>query len=376
MKKLIQQYPIVALLTALSFVVALLLAASHNNLFPFSLWNEHRVPREPINLTAVPLGTINKPVQIIRTGSVEHATSTPITADFSGLLSELYVAEGQVVKTGQPLLKIQASSTPVVEQTTEGSSQQTQSNYDNALKEFNRLQKLFELGAIPRRQVDTAAARLQEAKENLSSTQNAMQPSSAIINGSATINAPIDGIVTGLSSSSGKTVQAGQQMFSLGSGQEVEVVIPLNQNDLYLVHLGTPAAIEVSEQRVGGQISSIYPRIEAEEVSAYLAHMKLAANPNGLLTFGMSVTIHIDTGKTAPVPAVPKVSIFQDDQGRNLIYLAVSEKAFLQEISIGETIGDFTEITSDLPQQSMIITSNIGDIKNGDAIAVTQDQTN
>ncbi|EIW15556.1 MULTISPECIES: efflux RND transporter periplasmic adaptor subunit [Pelosinus] len=376
MKKLIQQYPLAVLLTALSFAVALLLAASHNNLFPFSLWNEHRVPQEPIHLTAVPLGSINKPVQIIRTGSVEHATSTPITADFSGLLSELYVAEGQAVKAGQPLLKIQASSASVVEQITEGPSEQTQSNYDNALKEYNRLQKLFELGAIPRRQVETAAARLQEAKENLSGTQNAMPPSSAIINGSATINAPIDGIVTGLSSSSGKAVQAGQQLLSLGSGQEVEVVIPLNQNDLYLVHLGTPAAIEVSDQRVGGQISSIYPRIEAEEVSAYLAHMKLAANPNGLLTFGMSVAIHIDTGKTAPVPAVPKASIFQDDQGRNLIYLAVNEKVLLQEISIGETIGDFTEITSDLPQQSMIITSNMDDIKNGDPITVVPQDAN
>jgi RND family efflux transporter MFP subunit len=375
-KKLIQQYPLAVLLTALSFAVALLLAASHNNLFPFSLWNEHRVPQEPIHLTAVPLGSINKPVQIIRTGSVEHATSTPITADFSGLLSELYVAEGQAVKAGQPLLKIQASSASVVEQITEGPSEQTQSNYDNALKEYNRLQKLFELGAIPRRQVETAAARLQEAKENLSGTQNAMPPSSAIINGSATINAPIDGIVTGLSSSSGKAVQAGQQLLSLGSGQEVEVVIPLNQNDLYLVHLGTPAAIEVSDQRVGGQISSIYPRIEAEEVSAYLAHMKLAANPNGLLTFGMSVAIHIDTGKTAPVPAVPKASIFQDDQGRNLIYLAVNEKVLLQEISIGETIGDFTEITSDLPQQSMIITSNMDDIKNGDPITVVPQDAN
>nr|WP_255710984.1 efflux RND transporter periplasmic adaptor subunit [Pelosinus baikalensis] len=376
-KKLIQQYPIVALLTVLSFAVALLLAANHNNLFPFSLWNEHRVPREPINLTAVPLGTINKPVQIIRTGSVEHATSTPITADFSGLLSELYVAEGQVVKAGQPLLKLQAqaSSEPIAAQAAE-SSPQAQTNYDNALKEFNRLQKLFEIGAIPRRQVDTAAARLQEAKENLSNVQNTTQSSSSTINGSATISAPIDGIVTGLSTSSGKTVQAGQQLLSLGSGQEVEVVIPLNQNDLYLVHLGTPATIEVSGQTIGGQISSIYPRIEAEEVSAYLAHMKLAANPNGLLTFGMSVTIHIDTGKTTLAPAVPKSSIFQDDQGRNLIYLAVSEKALLQEISIGETIGDFTEITSDLPQQSMIITSNMNDIKNGDAIAVTQDETN
>ncbi len=375
MKKFIQQYPIAALLTVLSFTAALLLAANSNNLFPFSIWNEHRIPREPIHLTAVPLGSIDKPVQIIRTGSVARATSTPITADFSGLLSELYVAEGQVVKKGQPLLKIQASSAPVVEQSTEAPSEQTQSNYDNALKEFNRLQRLFDLGAIPRRQLDTAAILLQEAKDNLSSTQNAPHPSSTMINGSTTINAPIDGIVTGLSSS-GKAVQAGQQLLSVGSGQEVEVVIPLNQNDLYLVHLGTPAVIEASEQRVGGQISRIYPRIEAEEVSAYLAYMKLAANPNGLLTFGMSVTVHIDTGKTAPVPAVPNASIFQDGQGRNLIYLAVNDKALLQEISIGETIGDFTELTSDLPQQSMIITSNMEDIKSGDSITVAPQDAN
>jgi membrane fusion protein (multidrug efflux system) len=373
LKKFIQQYRFSISLTALLFTVALLLAAHYNRL-PFTSLAQHTTSQTSVNLTAVPLGTINKPLQIVRTGSMESSTSVPVTADFSGLVSELYVTEGQVVKTGQPLFKIQASSEqPTVNQPT-GDSQQAQANYDNALKEFNRYQKLYEIGGIPRRQFEIASARLQEAKEGLANAQSSAESSTSntTINGSATINAPIGGIVTGLSTSSGKAVQAGQQLLSLGSGQEVEAVVHLHQNDLYLVHLGTPATMEVSQQTITGQVSRIYPQVEADQISSFLAHIKLTTNPDGLLKSGMPVTIRIDTGKSSVVPAVPTASVFQDDQGRKFIYLAVNGKALIQQVIIGETIGDFTEITSDLPQQSMVITSNINDIKDGDAITVVQ----
>jgi membrane fusion protein (multidrug efflux system) len=370
LKKLIQQYRIVTI-TVLFFLVALLFAASYN-LIPFASWTQQTKPQTPVTLTAVPLGTINKPVQIARKGSIENAVSVPVNADFSGVLSEIYVTEGQAVKTGQPLFKLQASSeAPTVHENT-GASPQVQANYDNALKEVDRLQKLFELGAIPRRQLDIATAHLQEAKENLTNAQSASESPNAAVNGTATINAPTGGIVTGLSVSSGKTVQAGQQLLSLGSGQEVEAVVSLNQNDLYLVHLGTPATIEVSQQTVAGQVTRIYPQVEADQIASFLAHVKLTTNPDGLLKSGMSVMIRIDTGKSSTVPAVPTASIFQDDQGRNFIYLADNGKATIQQITLGQAIGDFTEITSDLPQQSMVITSNTNEIKDGDAITVAQ----
>jgi RND family efflux transporter MFP subunit len=356
-------------LTALVFTVALLLAISHN-LRPLAVWSER--PQTPVALTAVPVGTVNKPVPIVRTGSIESSASVPITADFTGRLSEIYVTEGQAVKAGQSLLKLQAASDTIATQTT-GVSQQTQDNYDNALKEFTRDQKLYAIGGIPRRQLEIATARLQEAKELLTNAGNAIQSANSTIkDGFATISAPIDGIVTGLSTAPGKTAQAGQQLLSLGNGQDVEVVAQLNQNDLYLVHLGTAAAIEVSQQTIVGQVSRIYPQAEADQNPSFLAHVKLTAYPPGLLKPGMPVTAKFDTGQSAIAPAVPKQSVFQDDQGQSFIYLAVNDKAVLQPIRIGETIGDYTEITSDLPQPSLVITSNINDIKDGAAISVAQ----
>lgn len=171
-------------------------------------------------------------------------------------------------------------------------------------------------------------------------------------------------------------MQAGQQLLSLGSGQEVEAVAQLDQSDLYLVQLGTPAVIEAAQQIIAGQVSRIYPQVAANQISSFLAHIKLTNNPAGLLQAGMPVNIRIDTGKSVPVPAVPTASVLQDDQGRNFIYLTANGKALIQQVNIGETIGDFTEITSNLPQQSMVIISNIDDIKDGDAITVLPQEAN
>ncbi|BBB91858.1 MAG TPA: efflux RND transporter periplasmic adaptor subunit [Methylomusa anaerophila] len=366
MERITKKYRLIIALTAVICLVALLLAANYN-LFPFVPRTRHTVSQAPVTLTAVPVGTVNKSIYIVRTGSTESSESVPVNAAFSGLLSELYVTAGQAVKAGQPLFTLQGSSEAAGNQTA-GVSPQAQANYDNALKEYNRYQKLFEIGGIPRRQMEMAAARLQEAKESLNSTQSSSVP----INGSATINAPIDGIVTAIAAALGQGVQAGQQLISLGSGQEVEVVVHLDQNDLYLVHLGTPATIDISQQSIAGQVCRIYPQVEANQIPSFLAHTKLTNNPAGLLKSGMSVNVRIDTGRTAVVPAVPAASVLRDDHGQNFIYLAANGKAAIQPISIGETIGDFTEITSDLPEQSLVITTNINDIKDGDAITVMQ----
>lgn len=361
-KELSKQHRIILAITAL--ITAAFLLALNGDLFSLK-------SRPPVSVTTAPLSDISKPIRITRPARTESATSIPVNADFSGQLIELYVKEGQVVKAGQPLFKLEGSYEQTMNQTSIASPQ-TQASYEKALDEYNRYQKLFDIGAISRRQLDMAADRLQAAKENTSGVS--MQPVSSIVHGYVTVNAPTSGIVTGLSNGPGGTVQAGQKLLSLGSGQDVEVVVPLGQNDLYLVHLGTPVTIEVSQQAVIGQVSRIYPQVDASQTPSFLAHIKLTNNPAGLLKPDMTANVSIDTGKSTIVHAVPTASIFIDDQDRNLIYIASDGKAKLQQVTIGETIGDFTEITSNLPQQIMVITNNINDINDGDSIAVMQQQ--
>ena len=368
MKKLTKNSRLLLALTALVCTAALLLAVNSQHLLT-KLWPRQISSQTPVNLTVIPLGTINKPIQITRTGSLESAAAVPIHAAFSGHPSEIYVTEGQAVKAGQPLLKLQPSVSAAATQQAAVPSQQLQANYDNALKEYERYQKLYEIGAIPRRQMESITAKLQEAKERLAA---GTQSAGSSITGPATLTAPIDGIVTGLAATPAKEVQAGQLLLSLGSGQELGAVVQLEQKDLYLVQLGTPVIIEAAQQTIVGQVSSIYPQVEAKQNPVFLAHIKLASKPAAALKAGMSATIHINTGETAVVPAVPTASILQDSQGQTYIYLAVNGKAVLQQVSVGKTMGDFTEITSSLPAESLIITSSLDGLRDGDTITVIQ----
>lgn len=352
------------LILAVLLITALALAARHSL--------STVAPQQPVEITAVPVSQINKPIKVMRTGTVENSTHVPVSADFSGELSEVYVAAGQAVKAGQPLFKIQASSVPEVSQPATAAPQ-SHDNYDKALEEYNRNQKLYEIGAIPRRQLEAAAARLQQAQESSSPVQDNIPSSGPAINSTTIVKAPIDGIVTSLSAAAGKAVQAGQQLLALGSGQEVEIVAQLNQNDLYLVHLGTAAAIDMpNNQPVTGQVSQIYPRIEANQPPSFLAHLKLSGNPDNLLKPGMTANVYIDIGKSAAVPAVPSTSIFIDEQGQSFIYVVANDKAKRQQVTIGEIISDFTEITSPLPPQALVITSPISELKDGTAVTIVQ----
>lgn len=381
MNKFFHQHRTTLSLVALS-ILLIFLGAAHYGLVPLSRWVSNISPIKTISVTAVPLGTSNKPLQILRTGVVESPKSAPVQAEFPGRISQVYVTEGQVVKADQPLVQIIRSSTnnaqapaaaPIYQN--EGASPQAQANYDNALKDYNRFQKLYEQGAIAKRQLDTAEIRLQTATEMLATSPapQAVQPSSN--NGYQSPSSPITltaltpGTVTGLSAVIGNTVELGQQLLIVAVG-EIQVVIHIDQKDLYLLHAGTPATIEIAGHKTLGQVASIYPEIGANNVSSFRTHISIPINTDGVLKTGMSVNATINTNKSIPVRTLPASAVLQSEDGTRYIYLINNGKAQRQEITIGEVMGDLIEITSNLPEQALIITSNTNVISPGDMVTV------
>lgn len=333
------------------------------------------------SIQAVAIGKMTKPFVLTRNGAVEKAAFIPVTADFTGLLTDLYVKEGETVSAGQKIGVLKATEDTLTEvsaapQQSAAPSANAQTAYENAQKEVSRLKQLYEIGGVSRKQFEAATARLQTAQEALDNPQpGAAQAVAGITKGTAvTITAPTSGIIMGLSAVEGGNVQAGQKLLSLGSGQEVEVVVRLSQSDLYLVHLGTPVTVGTAQQTVTGQVAKIYPQIEADQASAFLAHIKLAGNPDGFLQTGMTTTVQfVDIAQTSEVPAIPTKTIHRNKDGKSFLYLSVNGKAVLQEISLGASNDDWTELTSALPEQSLILVGNTSNLKPGDDVAINQE---
>jgi hypothetical protein len=74
------------------------------------------------------------------------------------------------------------------------------------------------------------------------------------------------------------------------------VVVPLEQKELYWVQPGTSATVEIAGHTLAGEVSSIFPEVKENAISAFLAHITLINPPTGLVQVGMSATVRIDAG--------------------------------------------------------------------------------
>lgn len=275
-REFIQHYRKIIVSAALMLVILLAVAARHD------FGTESVIPPSNVEqLSAVEVVTNKTPTGIMRTGYVGTPVPLPIHSGFAGRISEVYIKEGQAIKAGQPLFKLEAASG--------GAQAAGLATDENAPNDYNHLQKLYEQGIISRRELENAAA----SKGVASQTPSNRQSSTAT---TAIVTAPIGGIVTALAAASGNTVQSDQRILSLGSGQTVEVVVPLAQEDLYWVQLGMPATIEISGDTITGQVASIFPEVKDNVLSSFRAHIQLANSPAGSLQIGKSITVRFDTG--------------------------------------------------------------------------------
>ncbi len=253
-----------ALLAALALILALTAACRAD-------FGARPAAQPPAEEEALPAAA-DRPPGILREGTVAKAFALPVTSGWDGRVLELYVAEGQVVKAGEPLFKMETPPPA------------SRYSYENAVKDYERLQKLYEKGAVPRRQVEIAAANVKALRQS---------GGSGVV---TTVAAPVDGIVADLAAAAGDAVQAGQQVLALGGGQKLAVVVPLQQSELSLVALGAPVEIAVSGRIVNGKVTAIYPEVRGNAVPYFQAHIGVIDPPAGVLEQGMPVVVRIDTG--------------------------------------------------------------------------------
>jgi HlyD family secretion protein len=145
---------------------------------------------------------------VTATGKVKAQADVEISADVMGRIEELPVKEGQRVKAGQLLVKIDDRSRQMDVAQAKGSLLSAQSAFDKARIELNRENQLFEKGLTSQSSLDIiqnlhdqARAQVQISQATLDRAQDQLDK--------CTIRSPMNGIVTKLNSEKGENVVIG-----------------------------------------------------------------------------------------------------------------------------------------------------------------------
>ncbi|MFV9551693.1 efflux RND transporter periplasmic adaptor subunit [Algibacter sp. PT7-4] len=297
--------------------------------------------------------------------TIEGVVNSDVRAKTSGYIEKVYVDEGQKVRKGQVLFKLETQSLSQ-------DAGAAKARVNVAQVEVDKLVPLVEKNIISPVQLETAKANLAQAKANYSSV-------SANI-GYATIKSPIDGYVGAINFREGAlispsdttpltTVSEIDQVYAFFSFNEAQYINHLQRNGGKSKAERIKNSPDLSLVLANGKIYSEKGRIQTStgQINQSTGTIKIRAafdNPNEILTNGNSGKIRFPIEYKDAI-VVPQTATFEQ-QGNIMIFkLGENNKVKTTILKIKGTVNNLYVIESGLSINDIIVVSGIGKLKNG-----------
>jgi HlyD family secretion protein len=284
---------------------------------------------------------INLIETVSATGKVQPEVEVKISSEVSGEIIELPIKEGQAIKKGDLLVRINPdlyesglSRTAASLSTAKAGLSQSEAQLKEAKANYDRNKRLFDKGVISKSEWDkivsayeVAIASKQSAYYNVASANATVTEAKDNLN-RTTIYAPVDGTISKLDAELGERVVGTQQMtgteiLRVANLNNMEVEVDVNENDIVKIDIGDAANIEVDaylKKEFKGVVTSISNSASSELTADQVTNFKVKVRilkesyeemtkgkPANYSPFrpGMTATVDIITENKTNVLAVP-----------------------------------------------------------------------
>lgn len=349
------------------------------------------------------------------TGKIQPEIEVKIAPEVSGEIILLNVKEGQVVKKGDLLVKINPDlytssynrSVSNLSGTKAGLTQ-SEASFKEAKANYERNKTLYDKGVISKSDWDKAIASFEVAKATRQSSYYNVQSASASVNeakdnlGRTTIYSPADGTISVLNVELGERVlgtqqMAGTELLRVANLNNMEVEVDVNENDIVKIKIGDEANVEVDaylKKKFKGVVTSISNSASSTLTSDQVTNFKvkvrilkesyqdlLEGKPASYSPFrpGMTATVDIITKTKTNVLAVPISSVVvksdttavkdfkvedpnekkeasKSDKKFECVFVKVGDKAKIRVIKTGIQDDTNIEVMSGLKPGDVVIT--------------------
>jgi HlyD family secretion protein len=353
------------------------------------------------------------------TGKIQPEVEIKISSEVSGEIIDLPIKEGQQVKKGDLLVKINpdiyvsgVNRTAASVSNTKAGLSQAEAQVKEAKANYDRNKALFEKGVISKSEWDRIVSAYEVAVASKQSAYYNVQSASATLTeakdnlGRTTIYAPADGTISLLSVELGERVLGTQQMtgteiLRVANLNHMEVEVDVNENDIVKVTVGDSANIEVDaylKKEFKGIVTSISnsasSALTADQVTNFKVKVRILkesymdlieGKPETYSPFrpGMTATVDIITSRKekvigAPISAVvikddttsvkkdilaeldkeaqEKNGTYKSDQKFECVFVKNGDKAQIRVVKTGIQDDTNIEIISGLKKGDEIIT--------------------
>lgn len=279
------------------------------------------------------------------TGKIQPEVEVKISSEVSGEILDLPFKEGQQVKKGDLLVRVNpdliqsaVSRSQASYQNVRAGLEQAEASLKEAKANYDRNKTLYERGVISKADWDRAIAAYETAQASKSSAYYSVQSAAASVNEAkdnlsrTTIYAPMSGTISMLNVELGERVvgtqqMAGTEILRVANLNNMEVEVDVNENDIVKVQIGDSTIVEVDaylKKEFKGIVTEIANSaagaLTADQVTNFRVKVRILeesykdlveGKPDTYSPFrpGMTATVDIITDKRNKTVAVPISSI-------------------------------------------------------------------
>ncbi|MEO8235171.1 MAG: efflux RND transporter periplasmic adaptor subunit [Flavobacterium sp.] len=323
------------------------------------------------------------------TGKIQPEIEVKISSEVSGEIIALPVKEGQTVKKGDLLVRVNPKlytqglnrSQAGLSNTKAGLSQ-TDAQFKESKASYERSKKLYDKGIISRAEWDKSVATYEGAQAAKQAAYYNVQSASATVNesrenlGKTAIYAPVDGTISKLGVELGERVlgtqqMTGTEMMRVADLNNMEVEVDVNENDIVKIAIGDSAKVEVDaylKKEFRGIVTSISnsasTALSADQVTNFKVKVRIlkesyqdlmVGKPSNFSPFrpGMTATVDIITTRKENIVAVPISAVVMRTDTTS------SRKEFVVEDKNSDKEGEVPEVKNEKRYECVFV--KVGD---------------
>jgi membrane fusion protein, multidrug efflux system len=278
-----------------------------------------------------------------------------VSAPVGGRVQEVTAREGQRVKRGDVLARVDARQLEDAERSAEAALKRTEA--DLALKRgvANRSRELYEKGVIARQEADSDASAA-VAAESAKVEATANLATARRNRGYAEIVAPFDGVVVRVLRHPGEQVDgtAATPIVEVAGLQPLEVIADAPSEILARLHAGDEAEVILgSGEKLPARVASVSGALDAASV---VGGVRLAfAGVSPALAIGSPVDVTLAVEHLKDALAVPKRAVRRGAEGGAEVVAVVDGKAKAIPVVTGPEDGDVIAIRSGLNPGDVVV---------------------
>ncbi|MFM8467817.1 MAG: efflux RND transporter periplasmic adaptor subunit [Oxalobacteraceae bacterium] len=300
-------------------------------------------------------------------GALRAFDTATVKARVAADVREVLVREGEAVKSGQIIVKMDATEYLARVEQARGNLNAARAQLDIATKNRDNNRALVDKGFISRNAFENYASQYAAAEATVEAAKAALDVVQKSLNDTV-IRAPISGLIAMRYVQPGEKVSADHKLLDIVDlrKMELEAAVPTSDIASVALHQRVMLRVEGLGQQFEGKVVRINPATQAGSRSV-LVYVRVD-NPQGSLRAGMFAEAQLVLASRPGVLALPQNAVRKDGNGA-YVYVIDGERLARKPVVTGmngRSGSEFmTEIQSGLDFGTTIIATDMGSLQPG-----------